>query len=125
MPHGWVASDFIRAVLDLFAYERDVDRALVLGAGIPAEWLAGAGIAIENLRTPYGPLSYSLKKQGARVVLRVPAGSAMPPGGLVFVWPENSPPPRATRVNGKPASWRAGELRLNELPATVVIRGSR
>jgi hypothetical protein len=125
MPHGWVASDFIRAVLDLFAYERDVDRALVLGAGIPAEWLAGPGIAIEHLRTPYGPLSYSLRKQGARVVLHVPAGSAMPPGGLVLVWPENSPPPRATRVNGKPATWRGGELRLDVLPAIAVIRMSR
>ena len=30
MPHGWVASDFIRAVLDLFAYERDGDDALVI-----------------------------------------------------------------------------------------------
>ena len=41
MPHGWVASDFIRAVLDLFAFERDGDHALVLAAGVPPEWLAG------------------------------------------------------------------------------------
>ena len=26
MPHGWVASDYIRSVLDLFAYERESDR---------------------------------------------------------------------------------------------------
>lgn len=35
MPHGWVASDFIRSALDLFAYERDADNALVLAAGLP------------------------------------------------------------------------------------------
>ena len=35
MPHAWIASDFIRAVLDLFAYERNDDDALVLAAGIP------------------------------------------------------------------------------------------
>ena len=32
MPHAWVASDFIRAALDLFAYERDADHAIVLAA---------------------------------------------------------------------------------------------
>ena len=52
MPHGWVASDFIRAALDLFAYERDGDDALVLAAGVPAAWLDGAGIAMRGLRTP-------------------------------------------------------------------------
>src|SRR5207245_8821854 len=35
MPHAWIASDFIRSALDLFAYERESDRTLVLAAGIP------------------------------------------------------------------------------------------
>src|SRR6185503_57595 len=43
LPHGWVGSDFIRSLLDLFAFEREAsasgDRALVLGAGIPPSWL--------------------------------------------------------------------------------------
>ena len=52
MPHGWVASDFIRAVLDLFAYEREGDQALVLAAGVPPAWLAGPGITVKGLRTP-------------------------------------------------------------------------
>ena len=30
----WVASDYIRSVLDMFAYEREADDALVLGAGL-------------------------------------------------------------------------------------------
>jgi hypothetical protein len=37
MPHGWVASDFMRSALDLFAYERDADSALVLAAGLPVQ----------------------------------------------------------------------------------------
>ena len=54
MPHGWVASDFIRSFLDLFAYERPRDRALVLAAGIPVEWLAGeVRIRAGPLRPPY------------------------------------------------------------------------
>ena len=42
LPHGWVASDYIRSALDLFAYERDGDGALVLAAGVPPAWLDGA-----------------------------------------------------------------------------------
>jgi hypothetical protein len=121
MPHGWVASDFIRSVLDLFAYERDVDQAVVLGAGIPPEWLEGSGVTVKDLRTPYGSLSYSLKKEGTGVVLRVAAGPQVPPGGFVFVWPGKQPPPRDTRVNGGAASWRGTELRLDALPAKVVV----
>jgi hypothetical protein len=124
MPHGWVASDFIRAVLDLFAYEREQDDALVLAGGVPAEWLDGPGVVVKDLRTPYGPLSYSLKKEGGRVVLQIAGGSHVPPGGLVLVWPGRRPPPRDTRINGKPAQWRGTELRVHEMPAKVLIHGA-
>jgi hypothetical protein len=102
LPHGWVASDFIRSALDLFAYERDADGALVVGAGIPPEWIDGDGVAVKNLRTPYGPLSYSLKKEGAAVVLQVADGLRVPPGGVVF-------------------HWQGTERRVDELPAKLVI----
>jgi hypothetical protein len=51
MPHGWVASDYVSAVLDLFAYERDLDNALVVAAGVPASWLRDTGIEVKGLRT--------------------------------------------------------------------------
>src|SRR6185436_3465685 len=38
LPHTWVGSDFVRSVIDLLAYERESDDALVLGAGVPASW---------------------------------------------------------------------------------------
>jgi F5/8 type C domain len=120
MPHGWVASDFIRAVLDLFAYEREADQSLVLAAGVPVDWLGGRGIGVKDLRTPYGRLSYSLKKDGRRLVLHV-AGSHVPPGGVVLPWPGNDPPPREVRINGTPASWHGTEIRIHALPARVVI----
>jgi hypothetical protein len=119
MPHAWVASDFIRSVLDLFAYEREDDRALVIGAGVPVAWLDAPGIGLAGLRTPYGKLSYSLSKKGERLVLQVGA-DAKPPGGVVFIWPWESSP-SVTRVNGKEATWQNRELRIDELPATVVI----
>lgn len=121
MPHAWVASDFIDSVVDLFAYERDADQALVLGAGVPAAWLKGRGVAIEGLRTPYGPLSYSLRQQGSRTLLHLASGARVPPGGFVLVWPD-AQAPRSTRINGKLASWQNGQLVIRELPAEVVVQ---
>ena len=46
-------------------------------------------------------MSYSLRRDGARVVLEV-AGDARPPGGFVFAWP-------------------GAERRFDTLPATVVV----
>jgi hypothetical protein len=120
MPHGWVASDFIRSALDLFAYERAADDALVLAAGLPQPWLEGEGVTIENLRTPYGRLSYSLQSQGRHLILKVAAGLQPPPGGLVFVWP-GARPPGFTRLNGEPVSWQGAELRISQLPAEVNV----
>ena len=123
MPHGWIASDFIRAALDLFAYERERDDALVIAGGVPAAWLEGPGVAVKDLRTPYGRLSYSLKREGSRVVLQV-TGDTSPPGGFVFAWPGAQPPSGDTRLNGTAVPWDGAELRFHELPATIVVDGS-
>lgn len=82
MPHGWVASDFIRSVLDMFAYERE--NQLVLAAGIDPRWLDGEGIGIERLRTPWGLLSYSLKRGAdGKPDLKI-TGDAHPPRGFIL-----------------------------------------
>jgi hypothetical protein len=121
MPHGWVASDFIRAALDLFVYEREGDRALVLAAGVAPEWLEGPGVSVKGVRTPYGLLEYSLRREGRNLVLEMADGTRVPPGGLVLVWPGRRPPPPDTRVNGKAAQWQGPELRFRELPARIVV----
>jgi len=38
MPHAWVASDFVRSILDAIAYE-DENGNLIAGAGVPKSWL--------------------------------------------------------------------------------------
>ena len=64
MPHAWISSDFIRATLDRLAYERDSDRALVLAAGVPRDWLA-SGVVVRRLPTRHGALSYRLQRDGS------------------------------------------------------------
>ena len=108
MPHAWVASDFIRSTLDRFAYERG--DALVLAAGVPAQWLDREGIAVEHLRTPHGELSYRLKHDAHRLTLHIDAG-AKPPGGFILPWP---------LPGHAPARWHGDELHIAAAPATIV-----
>ena len=120
LPHAWVASDYIRSLLDLFACERDDDQSMVLDAGVPAQWLERGGIALHGLRTPWGALGYSLRREGSRVIWTIDADTAVPPGGLVLTWPLSAKPHVAT-VDGKPAQWSNGELRLHHMPARVEV----
>jgi hypothetical protein len=86
MPHAWIASDFVRSALDLFAYDRASDNSMVLAAGVQPEWLEGEGIAIRDLRTPYGRLGYTLRAEGKQVTLTI-TQPIHPPGGLVLSLP--------------------------------------
>jgi hypothetical protein len=121
MPHGWVASDFIRAALDLFAYERESDGTLVLGAGIPSSWLDGEGVSIDGLHTPYGVLGYTLKRERGTIVLDLRGDPArMPPGGYVLSIADDIEPGR-TRIDGRKATWNGHELRIASPTAKVRI----
>jgi hypothetical protein len=121
MPHAWVASDFIRSVLDMFAYERESDHALVLAAGVPVAWLGAPGVGVERLRTPYGELTFELRSDRRQLILTIGDGLAPPPGGLVFRWPYRAAP-GATRVNGHRVLWHASdELVIRSLPARITV----
>ncbi|MEK6373370.1 MAG: hypothetical protein AABO58_11820 [Acidobacteriota bacterium] len=60
MPHSWIASDFIRSVLDAIAYDRE-DGALVIGAGVPQSWLP---LRVAGLRTYQGPVDITIDREG-------------------------------------------------------------
>ena len=83
MPHTWVGSDFIRAVLDLFVYAETKTGSLVIGAGLPRSWLQGEGIRVQGLKSPYGQVSYTARDVGGKVRVDL-EGSTMPPGGYVL-----------------------------------------
>jgi hypothetical protein len=117
MPHAWVASDYIRSVLDMLAHEREADDALLLGAGLSAEWLA-SGVAVRNLSTPHGPLSYALSPSGRGHVLELAGGIAPPAGGVRLLWPLPGPLPRALHDGGE-LPWSGREVVLPRGPATV------
>ncbi|MGC1522298.1 MAG: hypothetical protein WA803_12225, partial [Steroidobacteraceae bacterium] len=68
LPHTWIAAEYVLALRSMFAYEREADRALVLAAGLAAEWIEGAGVAVRGMPTPYGSLSYSLRRLDAHTL---------------------------------------------------------
>ncbi|NOT33447.1 MAG: coagulation factor 5/8 type domain-containing protein [Candidatus Eisenbacteria bacterium] len=122
IPHTWVGSDYVRSVLDLFAFERERDDALVIGAGIPDSWLReGEGVAVRDLNTWYGRLSYRMRAEGRGVVVEIAAGPRIPRGGLVVAAPGIHSRSRAT-LNGKSLTITSqGEVVVRSLPATVLL----
>jgi len=113
MPHGWVASDYARSVLDMFAYERPADETLVLMAGVPDRWLQKDGFAVKNLRTAYGSLNYSFAIKGSTRVLEV-GEMKLPPGGIAVSWPEKPAGKQIIRAGN--ARWVDKELRIGKVP---------
>ena len=117
MPHGWVASDFIRATLDLFAYERERDSTLVVGAGIPITWARSPqGVTVRGMHTWWGTLALTVRSTGKTVRYSISGPSA--PGGLVVHAPFGAAP-RAVRVNGRPAVMKDGRTIVARAPVVV------
>ncbi|MDQ5858778.1 MAG: discoidin domain-containing protein [Acidobacteriota bacterium] len=122
MPHTWVGSDYVRSFLDLFAYERESDKSLVLAAGIREDWIsAPGGVGVRGLRTRHGTLDYSLGRSEGEVRMDLSGDLEVPAGGLVLSLPEKLVPrdSRAT-VNGRAAARVSGEIVIRELPARVI-----
>jgi len=64
MPHAWVASDFMRSILDAICYERE-DGTLVIGAGVPKRWLP---LHVGPLPTSQGAVDIRMGRDGKVVV---------------------------------------------------------
>jgi hypothetical protein len=123
MPHTWAGSDFIRSLRSLFVYERESDQALVLGAGIPAEWVTeGGGVTLKRLPTYYGTLNYTLHKgEGEYLTMTLSGDLGLPPGKIVIRSPMSVPLTSVT-VNGRAVpNFQVDEVVVDEFPAKVLL----
>jgi hypothetical protein len=120
MPHTWVGSDFVRAVLDFLAYTREADSSVVVGAGVPSAWATtDGGARVRHMRTEYGSLDLHWSPAAGGARLDLGGGLLAPTGGIVVRAPYDVRPSRAT-VNGRPASLAPdGSVTLRALPAEV------
>ena len=108
MPHAWISSDYIRSALDLLAFERDSDQALVLAAGVPIDWLRSGPVAVQGLGTSFGKLTYRLALAGNHLQLTLGGRLSEPPGGLWLQW--------QGRLHRVPAGATAWALPLGDQP---------
>jgi len=125
MPHAWISSDYIRSALDLFAFEREAQQSLVIGAGLKAEWLAQGDVELHGLSTTYGLLDYQIKRKegGTGWTLTLPERDARlhgMAGGIHLAWPGEAHPPRASH-QGRVLPWQGRELLLPAAPATIEL----
>lgn len=123
VPHAWVASDYIRAALDLFAYVDQERQAIVLAGGLDGDWLADKGSDVRGLRTPYGTVDLTIRAEGDAVVATI-GGGAKPPGGFVLPWPLTGVAGRAT-IDGKPVEIAKDGLLIPARDGPISVRMER
>ncbi|RIK91345.1 MAG: hypothetical protein DCC71_25160, partial [Proteobacteria bacterium] len=88
LPHGWVASSFVRSVRRLVVLEDWDAQRVVLAAGVPEAWVRDpAGVRASALPTPFGALDFSLRADGERRVRARLGGACRPPGGFELASP--------------------------------------
>lgn len=121
LPHTWCGSDFLNSVRMMFLYERQVDNALVLLAGVPESWLSTEPLGFRNMPTYGGRISCTIERAGDddnHLTAQLDGTCPIPKGGIRLT-PLVSTPTNAT-VNGKPAEIDSdGRLTIRELPAKI------
>jgi hypothetical protein len=123
VPHAWIGAEYVLALLGMLAHERPSDGALVLAGGVSAAWLDAGEVAVEGLPTWWGPLGYTLGRDGPCALrLELAAGLRVPPGGIV-VRPPLPRPLAGVEIDGAPArDFAADGVTLRSVPARVVMR---
>jgi len=117
LPHTWIAAEYVLAVRSLFAYEREADQSVVLAAGLAPEWIEASGVQVNCMPTPYGNLSYSLRKVGADT-LQFDIGCEI--RAKLILRPPLKGPLRSVTVNGSPYTlFDANSVTVLETPAQL------
>ena len=113
MPHAWVSSDYVRSALELWVWEEERSRSLVIGSGWPQQALK-AGVGINGLSTSWGTFGYRLLPTPSGWTLSVQAPRH---AQVRLVWPGSGPLPvlpagRGLAWNGRECTFPGGDLRL-------------
>ncbi len=120
MPHSWIGAIYINALRNMFVYEEN--DALILGAGIDEKWLERAeGMSVKDLPVYSGKISYSMRKEGNALRIKV-SGDATPPKGFIFRSPLLYKKITEVKVNN--TQWNdftEKTLSFNALPVDIVL----
>lgn len=124
MPHTWVGSDFINAFRSMFVYENEYDSTLVVGAALYQDWIDSAeGMAVRNLPTYYGELSYSIIKQDDVYQIKLEGDLKLPENGIRIRNFNGKMMPASVHINGKASSkFSSKEIEIHAFPAIIEIK---
>ena len=121
MPHTWVGSGFINSVRTMFLFERQTDQSLVVGLGIPMEWIASRdGIAGNHWPTEFGVAAFRAHAASGALILEASVEHA-PPGGIVFHVPGDASLTSAKAVRGTLESVTGREIRVRGTDCRVEV----
>ncbi len=123
VPHTWIAAEYMLAFASLFAYERQDDDALVLGAGLDEQWIAArGGVSVRGLPTWHGALDLTMRRQRNGALFVEVGGSVRLPRGGFVLRPPTRRAIRAMTIGGRAAStFNDREAVIHEQPARVVL----
>jgi hypothetical protein len=125
MPHAWVAADYINLLRGLLVDERG--DTLVLGAGIPREWLiTGEAVGISGAFTRFGKMSFAVNYEESSQSLQWSiAGEELTAAGLKLKLPRELCC-KSVMVDGIPwQDFNAAEVRLPVSAKHVLARLGR
>lgn len=119
MPHTWVGTEYVRAILGMLMH--DGADALELLPGTPTAWLAGEGLRLSQLHTAFGQLNLTARQQGSS--LHVTLGAGLRANTPVHVkWPARNKPAKVL-VDGRARSDHTEEgIRLERPFKELVAR---
>jgi hypothetical protein len=102
MPHTWIGTEYVRAVLGMLMHESDTHLELLPGA--PQAWLTGIGATVVELPTAYGPLTMTARQNDneLRILLGPGLYSDIP---VQVSWPTRQRPEQV---------WVDGKLRSDQ-----------
>jgi hypothetical protein len=123
VPHTWIASEYMLVFASLFAFERESDDAIVIGAGVDEAWLkARGGIKVQGLPTGHGTLDLAMRTDANDTLIIELGGSLKLPRGGFEVRPPGDRAIMGLMVNDRPAStFNSSEALIQELPARACI----
>jgi len=117
LPHGWVASSFVRTLRRLVVQEDEDAQSLVIGAGVPEAWVREEpGVLATGLPTQFGALDLEIHADlEDRVAVRF-GGPCFPPGGVEIHSPLPQPLRQVIADGVAQAPADAKRVRLSVMP---------
>ena len=122
MPHTWVGSEFITAARLMFVMEEESNDALIVGQGLPPEWIDyPGGISVTDLPTHYGRLSYSFIKTDHYDKIQL-SGDLVMPAGQIKLRNIRRTIPREVLINDRASiNFDSSYITVSEFPAVIKI----